>query len=203
MGCDIHMYAEVRREKEWAKVGSVFKSTWSDEEKTDHPYNGRNYELFAFLAGVRNRFDVEPIAEPRGYPEGISVEVKKELDDWDSDGHSASWFSLKELQDANWEYKFQHGGVVPSAVYEYCKEIQEPPKVYSQGIGGGNIQTVSEKEWDQMDWDTQNNGTRWYVHMFWETSIRDECKQFVEETMGFLAQLGAPEDVRVIFNFDN
>lgn len=204
MGCDIHMYAEVRKNKKWGKVGNEFKNTYNEDVKTDQPYSGRNYELFAFLADVRNRFDIKPIAETKGWPEDVSAGVKEDLVDyWDGDGHSASWFTLKELKEADWNQAFRHGGVVASDVYEYCKSIEEPPKSYSQGVGGGNIQTVSEEEWAKMEWSQKMNGTRWYVHMFWDTTVKDECKQFIEETIPALEKLGDEEDVRVVFTFDN
>ena len=86
MGCDIHMYAEIRKENKWEKVGRIFENPWYSEDReesewntplTDEPYDGRNYDLFAILADVRNgrgfagcvtgdRFN--PIAEPKGLP---------------------------------------------------------------------------------------------------------------------------------------
>ena len=63
MGTDISMYAEVRMNEDWVKVGDVFKNSWYNEDRkidewnkpyTDHPYDSRNYDLFAILADVRN-----------------------------------------------------------------------------------------------------------------------------------------------------
>ncbi len=53
MGTDITMYAEKRVDGKWEKIGFVFKNDWEDDY-TDHPYEGRNYDLFAVLANVTN-----------------------------------------------------------------------------------------------------------------------------------------------------
>lgn len=71
----------------WRKAGAVFPYPYFDEKQpendwnqrlTDSPYTGRNYRLFAVLAGVRNDYGIEPIAEPRGVPDDVSKDVLKE-----------------------------------------------------------------------------------------------------------------------------
>lgn len=59
MGCDIHCYIEYK------SAGS--DSRWQDFGGRINP--GRNYEIFAKLAGVRNYQELTPVAEPRGFPE--------------------------------------------------------------------------------------------------------------------------------------
>lgn len=61
MGCDIHCYIEYRYPKhdDWTSFGGRINP-------------GRNYGLFAKLAGVRNYDDVTPVAEPRGIPADMS-----------------------------------------------------------------------------------------------------------------------------------
>ena len=93
MGCDIHGQFIVRQGKEGAG-------------RYSHPLTGlvldqRRYLLFAMLAGVRNTFGVEPIAEGRGLPEGV-----KNYEGENPDGfyafnygdHSFSWVTLAELR---------------------------------------------------------------------------------------------------------
>ena len=55
MGCDIHCYIEYK------PAGS---DDWSDFGGRINP--GRNYDLFAKLAGIRNYDEITPIAKPRG-----------------------------------------------------------------------------------------------------------------------------------------
>ena len=106
MGCDIHVHIEalqsIDQHKVWVNV---------DHWKIDHYkesdsgfnivpiYRNRDYHLFSVLANVRNYSDMKPICNPRGLPEDVSDHTKKESDLWNGDGHSHSWFTLKELLD--------------------------------------------------------------------------------------------------------
>lgn len=205
MGCDIHSIVEKRNKDKWEAVGTIFEHKYNGKiTLSSEPYEGRNYVLFAFLAGIRNRFDIKPIDEPRGYPEDISKETQNDLQDlWDSDGHSTSWFTLEELQNADWEQKFRQGGVVPADVYEYLKDINEPPKIYSQGISGKGIVQLTEEEWQKLSWDEKTNGTRWYIYMYWDMTVKEACSEFIENAMEQLKKIGDPKDIRFIFTFDN
>lgn len=58
MGCDIHCYIEYKK-PEW--------DSWSNFGGRINP--GRNYHLFAKLAGVRNYDEITDFIQPRGIPE--------------------------------------------------------------------------------------------------------------------------------------
>src|SRR5581483_6649473 len=112
MGCDIHAFIE-RRERDangrpasWVHVPAPVVP---DEPENEYDFFddgsrrpvpadiGRKYDLFALLADVRNRGEIEPIAPPRGLPEDVSEPVRRESDVMGADGHSHSWFTLEEL----------------------------------------------------------------------------------------------------------
>lgn len=57
-------------------------------------YNGRDYELFGVLAGVR--CTVAPFVQPRGIPDNLSCEVKNEYGDGDW-YHTPTWYDYCEL----------------------------------------------------------------------------------------------------------
>jgi len=81
-------------------------------------YSIRNSDLFAILAGIGNRtigpggdkydrFTV--ISRPRGLPPDVSQEVRKEYeklqtgyDGWDDDTFYASWLTIREILDFDW-----------------------------------------------------------------------------------------------------
>lgn len=86
MGCDIHAYLEKRRDDgTYECVDSVFNHL-------------RDYNLFAFLADVRNYSNIEPIGHPRrNIPTDTSEYVLSQRKEWGSDGHSSSWISVDEL----------------------------------------------------------------------------------------------------------
>jgi len=92
MGCDIH-----------AKIQYCYQdgNDWFDLcDGLDIP---RCYELFSYLAGVRQCQGIIPIYEPRGLPPGEEDWQLSKI--YGRDGHSHSYCTFKEFmegQDANW-----------------------------------------------------------------------------------------------------
>jgi hypothetical protein len=112
MGCDIHIYAEIKTGDGWEKVGAIFPNPYFDITRPsitdddgyvwnakleDEPYSGRNYDLFALLADVRNYDEIDPIDYPRGLPDDVSDKIAEISNDYGADGHSHSWYLLSEL----------------------------------------------------------------------------------------------------------
>jgi len=66
MGCDIHMIAQVKRDGAWktTQIGV---------------YDGRCYDLFGILAGVRSH-NFDPIADPKGIPQDLAILPVDEYD---------------------------------------------------------------------------------------------------------------------------
>lgn len=60
-------------------------------------YDGRDYRLFAILAGVRNYGGEEPLFEPRGIPGDASPEFRRLCEQWDGDAHSTGWLDLEDI----------------------------------------------------------------------------------------------------------
>ncbi|QXC59358.1 hypothetical protein KSP35_13190 [Aquihabitans sp. G128] len=112
MGCDIHMWVETFGEDDaWAVVRpadvGLEPRGWNDDdgfEQYDGGWDtGRDYLIFAALAGVRNSYEVEPIASPRGLPGDLSQAVAADAAGWLGDGHSYSWLSLGEVTAYDWD----------------------------------------------------------------------------------------------------
>lgn len=130
MGCDIHFFTEKKTsgnnyqgprdisvdrnskieeiiegipvEERW-----VSADTWEIDDDdgywvADEIYDNRNYYLFAILADVRNDGSVESIDYPRGIPHDCSSGYSYITKQWGSDGHSHSYFTLKELLEVDW-----------------------------------------------------------------------------------------------------
>lgn len=100
MGCDIHTYVERRDEG-----GTWLRVDWPGAD--DGPFDWRSYNVFGFLADVRNYSVVPPLAAPRGLPEDASTEVCREWDHWESDGFSCSWFTVAELATFDYDAEFE------------------------------------------------------------------------------------------------
>ena len=95
MGCDIHVYVEVKIEGSWYNYGT--------------PYVSRNYTLFAKMADVRNYDSIIPIDTPRGLPTDISKVVEAARRKVGVDGHSDSWLSYDEFVELREWFKEQTG----------------------------------------------------------------------------------------------
>lgn len=108
MGCDIHCYVEVRRKD---------TGRW---ELYNQPKVERWYDLFARMAGAKNRNNIIPISPPRGLPqdasEMVQIEYKYEHCDW----HHASWFSSDELKDLQKWFDEYSGKPNPSLFGYVC-----------------------------------------------------------------------------------
>jgi len=175
MGCDIHIWAEVRDKKTgtWTMVGEEFSlDDWTKEyrkkDKTEHPFDHRDYSVFAFFADVRNYDHCEPLSEPRGIPEDSDDWIINEYERWNGDAHSASYLTLRELSEFDYDKKFWNRRI----------EKQLSPNSWT-GAGlaeEGEGKIISYRE---------NFGKQYFTHL--------------EE----LKQLGDPDDVRIVFFFDN
>lgn len=107
MGCDIHAVIEGKRPCDWLRAGFQ----WVVRDEPDIP---RDYELFAFLADVRNDDGIVPIAEPKGIPQDASYVTKAYAESWGEDGHSRSHLSLAELKTADLDQEFNDSRLITS-----------------------------------------------------------------------------------------
>lgn len=183
MGCDIHSFAEVRINGKWEKVGDHFSLGDLDREyykkdKSDSPFDWRSYSMFAFLAGVRNYDHCVPISEPKGLPSDSEYLNEKIEDSWgrgetrfqdimDSDYHSMSWLSLRELLDFDYDKVFWNRRVTKKTDY---------------GWNGAALAEEGEGK---------------------HVSYRDNLGEWFFVHLNDLKELGNPDDVRVVFWFDN
>lgn len=203
-----------------AKSLSSYYTKWAERQW----YHDRNYEVFAILANVRNYGYIAPISEPRGLPEDMDLETAKlsyehpdhDEDDIDLGDHSMSWLTLAELQAYPWQGRVTQGGIV--SLDEFMERVLKhgkclpvevdryPYKSWSQGIHGRGIVTRDAKEilaaLDNGGF-AAPEGERTYVRDEWSTPAASQCKTFTERLLPALASLGAPEDVRIVFGFDN
>lgn len=233
MGCDIHIYAEVYvGDGKWVKQGAIFVNPYYDfakpetefnVPKIDEPYCGRNYDLFAILADVRNGrgfagcvtgMGFTPIAMPKGLPIDVSDEIKKMSDDYGQDGHSHSFFTVKELLEYDWSEKTEHFGVVnPLEFKEY--QTYGRPESYCGMVDGRNIRHVSNQmmaniiegktneELATFEMKIDGEKITFYTTVKWYEFYNESAERFVTHTIPALQELGHPDNVRIVFFFDN
>lgn len=153
MGCDIHLFAEVKKTPNlFQKLFLRRKPKWEslEEWELDKDYEppkhcalggtktytgGRNYNLFAALCGVRSSHfhESRSISEPKGVPKDVSVFIRMEIEYWDTDGHSHSYNTLNELERFDWS---GYGNTVNQFLAEVI------PKLKAQKVSGDNVRIV-------------------------------------------------------------
>lgn len=173
MGADIHSMAEEYRTRyarqgenptsRWVPISSdIFpRPSWRGEGRGTVPLSSRNYDLFALLADVRNGYGfagikrgdpIQPLAQPRGVPEDASFAWLAEVDGWDVDMHSHSYFTLAELiefeADGKFDQPIRRTGAISAEQYEEIKRTGGKPTDWSGSISGFGIQTVSVDEYE-------------------------------------------------------
>lgn len=96
MGTDIHLYVEHynKESKRWDSL-SLYKKSSEDKFFPVDIYDGRDYELFGLLAGVRSI--IAPFVFSRGVPDDMSCEVSKAYGDGQY-YHTPTWYDWCELQ---------------------------------------------------------------------------------------------------------
>lgn len=109
MGTDIHVHCEHYNEesKRWESL-NLYKKKDDGGFEPVAIYDGRDYELFGLLAGVRSSSHMFSggygyLVEPRGLPKDMSVTAQKAWEDGtDADGgnywHTPTWYDYNELE---------------------------------------------------------------------------------------------------------
>jgi hypothetical protein len=238
MGCDIHFYVEKWDKDKWIEADDWRPSDdeWEGGRPTvkygGHFYDGRNYSLFAILANVRNGYGFAgvdtgdgfvPMDMPRGLPKDVTPKVKAEAEAWEGDGHSHSWFLLKELLEYDWTQTTKRRGWVSALEFSkwiiLSREEGELPDLFSGGVSGPDIKHIALEEMEVKIQKLQEEaGQSWwanrgqiiqrempdtYAQFEMEQPYYKTCRSFLSDTIPRLLRLGKPEDVRVVFWFDN
>lgn len=224
MGCDIHMHYEIKSDEGWNSLNwrAEFAIGNYDDGSTKYNwdklfespfYVGRNYDLFAILADVRNGRGFagvktgdgfNPIDLPRGLPDDVSDDVRVESEGWGLDGHSRSWFLLTELLAADWDQRTNLQGIVSESEYKTFKANGHPDG-WAGGVWGQNILNVSNDEMDKIiSGEIERQPEKEYMTtVVWEVTYRETVGEAWFTTLHRLEELYGAENVRVVFWFDN
>jgi len=223
MGCDIHIMVEARVSE---------KHDWISQDKWDSEgslvteiYTGRSYSLFSILADVRNGVGFAgsdtgdgfvPISQPKGLPSDASGQVEKYADEWGVDGHSHSYLTLQEIDQYDWTQEtVRRGWVTPRQFALFS--LQGKPENWCSSVGGGNTRHVSNEDMsrailhgsesnrityrDYHRLESDNSGL--YTQVSWPVKYCEQSGGFLGETVPQLRRLGTPDNVRIVFFFDN
>lgn len=190
-------------------------------------YGDRNYNLFAILANVRNGcgfagiktgsgFNI--ISEPRGIPEDACEEYKLCAERYGIDGHSHSWLTLDEVLSFDWTQTTMLEGDVDIKNYFETK-LRGEPKEWCGAVLGNDIEHVTNETIDKAaeslnlkGWECiRPEGLKQLSKLLgnvitrvsWQRTYAECCKEFWWKSVPKLLSLGKPEDVRLVFFFDN
>lgn len=240
MGCDIHVYVEKKIGDTWFPITPLEHNPDYEEQYGDSAWNhplrlnhysydiGRNYRVFAMLAGVRNGIGfasvktgepITPISQPRGLPNDVSPEVKTESDEWGCDGHDHSWLTLAELDAVPWKQNQVRlcGFVDPREFQQY--EEKGEPDTWSYPLDRRGYHAVTNDEMRELiatheldkpesEWSrTTIGGTLYLTEVAWSHTWADVAEELLA-SMEKLRVAGAaegfePDQLRYVFWFDN
>lgn len=202
MGCDIHVTLERynKESKRWEPL-NLYKKNPDDTFEPIPVYDGRNYELFGLLAGVRGsshffKGGYGYIVEPRGLPEDMSSYAQFKWEEGkDEDGrvwwHTPTWYDFCELEN-----------------YAYLLDD------FNKTIKGKN------KEIEELEKKVKHLENRSDEQVFWQDELDDLCEEYefdyngIDSLVGFVSDIKnvlyeyhvlCPKmgDVRVVLWFDN
>lgn len=153
MGCDIHMCVEVKYFDDdfWTNADYMRVNPYKEYPNESYLiqvplFSDRDYSLFATLADVRNYGSTPYICKPRGIPEDVTDNTFCEIKKWGEDGHSHSYFTLKELIDfANKNLPVKYKGMISS---EQLKALDKDGTIPVSWCQWTNIPNYVWAEWE-------------------------------------------------------
>lgn len=189
---------------------------WQHEQYDSNPDSNRNYDWFAILAGVRNGYGFagvktgqgfKVIVEPRGVPEDATPDWKEIVEGWDCDMHSHSWVTLEDFEKFDFNLVTMKTGVVPIGEYQRLRGTTLAPEIWSGGIMGSNIVTISQEKADEHlsnKPDHELIGMQVYVQYEWPIIYNEWLDTKIKNWVEPLKYLSTKyKSVRIVFGFDN
>lgn len=191
------MFAEVRENGKWNKVGKEFTSTYEelDGQLTDRVFDGRNVHLLSFLS--ENSIP--------GFPYDASEEIKNHVvfKHYSSMHH----VTLKELLDLDWYKETCQNGYITEWQYERLKNDGVEPVNIIKNLLGRDAITVSPFLMDMIIANPSLRQDAKYLvsYKYDKHTMKELCDFFCGVSIPKLTKLipegGTTDDVRVIFSF--
>ena len=188
IGCDIHSFVEVKTNGKWLRLEEPKFDDYGDK-KTTEPFGWRSYSVFGFLADVRNYSHCKPISEPKGLPD------------------DSEYLNTKLDEPQNYSYYGYDNGTA----YTNKGEIECDANYHS--LSWLSLKELLDFDYEQKFWDRRVtkqeapnvwNGAALAEEGEGQTiTYREHLGEGFFKDIDVLKTLGQPEDVRIIFWFDN
>lgn len=209
MGTDIHGVWQKKDGEKWTDIPSNYEQ-------------GRHYQLFAVLAGVRNGFGfagcvtgkaVTPISEPKGLPDDflmdgddhpvVSADIfdpcRSQWYDPKSDDlsvwmgdHSHTWLSGQEM--LSWYEK--ENATIRSGVIDreqfYKWDGTSSPDSWCGGVSGANVVMADSDDVSRKDWT--------HIRVSWVENLNESLAYFFDEVYRLVNE---HDEIRFVFGFDS
>lgn len=187
------MFAEVKQDGIWHKVGKKFISAFYDLGQTDRVFDGRNKELEAFLCD-------------NSYATNMPLDASEEIKNNKYMG-AVNCITLGELLDFNWDKEVYKIGYITEWQYESIRKHSDfkPARILDVPFWKDAEVVSPFKMGLIIDNPILRTSDKYYIeYKYNETTIREQCKFFCEVSIPALIKLipegGTTEDVRIIFS---
>lgn len=186
MGADIHSFAERKRNGKWEKVEERIFGVYRNR-KTEKPFDF-GYSEFAFLADVRNYSHVPVLVEPRGLPEDSEFLNQVVDDGWAVWGPSGCTIREDNLRNMNYH---SHSYITLQELldFDYYQTFEDRRCTRVTNFPGGGQRIDGRAEANEGEGEI--------------TTFREFLGEGFFDDIAVLQTLGEPDDVRIIFWFDN
>jgi len=201
VGCDIHMHTFQKTGSNYFCVDGRYIDPWSGELRYRRTFHDRNYMLFACLAGVRNGWGIEPIAEPRGIPEWAKNLSCPEM--YDFGDHSQTWLRLDEVMNCKgWSQTVNDERLLDEVQFKiWKKKGPEALTSWCKGASGPLFNSDEEKEF-------LKSREKWkHIWKVVPVKLEDHEEKFLsmcKYDLAFMAKKwDTPSDIVLVFGFDS
>ncbi|MFF7213979.1 hypothetical protein ACFZAU_26165 [Streptomyces sp. NPDC008238] len=205
MGTDIYGFIECR----WDRWLDEDDRSWHGAVDLVHLYNGRCYDAFGSLFGVRDTASFRPLADHRGLPRDVSREALADFESWGSGASGTSWITWAELA-ADWE---EVADKVDDCVHEYRRSPEGSWELHGRNSGltrFAQLAGLTDPHARYRAGSTYAEGTEWpdgdrlfhIGRLRRKDAVPDSDWAAVWSVMRTLATLHGDEGVRLVVWFD-
>ena len=181
-----------------------------NDELTDRVCDERNiflYELFGWVTNQLNGYTViNPISELRGLPDDASDAISS--NHYFRFGGFASYVTLNEMLNYNWDATISHVGRIPEKAYVHWKRDGVAPTRWDRSISGEDKKIITSFVMNGILDESipRDEGIKYYVVVEYDPkTCREYCNFFCGTSLPLLVKLvpqgGNYEDVRVVYTF--
>lgn len=223
MGCDIHICVEKKDGTQWVSCDELITDKHGYHSIEKPVYTGRHYPTFAVLAGAHAWLEHDQKYPLKGFPTDASDNTNKLHLQLIGDAHHESYLTLKELEAVDWDKEWilrVHDLTEKQiAIYDYMiKKHRDKCGVFEKGrfvldsmyVIPWQLYPLLKTSWFSLmemiydDFPVKFGETK---EVLLAVPLNLICPRFYNDVIrnlwGYAKHYGDPENVRIVFWFDN